>query len=216
MEWNQQGYSAHLRAVFHTSRSLPYFACSHTLRPSALPAQTQETYNASYIIETYWLYTTIAMMCSLCEDFAKAKGFCRLHYDRSRDLLPCRQCSKRRYKAQLCRAHYRAKQLCVPHCTYPRCFRKLFFKMHCQYHYRAVRTTCLNCGFLGTYCRSLCRTCYDSQDRAGDGKTCTECHRLVYMDRVCVVHFRRLKITQTCSLCNRERVHKDRCKIHIL
>ena len=162
------------------------------------------------------------MTCSQCERPVLCKQQCRFHYDQHRRheqasrLCSQDRCRHKVFKASLCRLHFKRVQKKQPHCTYGTCIKKQFYRMKCQYHFQNMSSFCQHCHQKGTYCKQLCRTCYDQGYLSEPLEPCTMCSRHVYMYGYCVVHFRQFFIHHQCVVCPRPSVHMGYCKKHCI
>jgi hypothetical protein len=114
------------------------------------------------------------------------------------------------YRRRRCKACYVEYMNSFFHCTFNTCIKPVFAATLCQYHYRHWRVTCIQCT-KPVYCRSLCRNHYRKAaalKRFPKEPECRKCNKSVFMDRMCIKHFKE-QFKQSCIMVNCQRsVHK--------
>lgn len=124
---------------------------------------------------------------------------------------------KKRYRKSRCRKCYKIYRQKLFHCTFKCCVKPVFAATLCQFHYKYWKTHCLLCN-KRVYCRSLCRNHYRIANETGkfpDEKKCTKCENTVYVDDICLVHFKE-KYKQNCLMigCNSASHKRGLCCKH--
>ena len=116
-------------------------------------------------------------------------------YEERRRHKQCNNCDQKAYRRKLCRSclKYHIIMSGKFHCTQINCQLPVFAATLCQKHFRNWQMTCLLCN-KKPFRRSICRTCY-RKARAGDIEfpeepTCTKCDDIVYLNDLCLKHFK--------------------------
>ena len=124
-------------------------------------------------------------------------------------LYPCKQTQ---YRRNLCKYHYRCRQMLTVHCTKSGCIKPLFAgSLFCRRHYREEYAQCLirNCSEK-TFTTHLCRSHYKQYGSTIEIPQCSKCDSPVFVFGLCVRH----NSEQRCSECSSKARAKGLCTRH--
>lgn len=162
----------------------------------------------SHLIVLYssksYIYIPIRVnqMCSIhgCLKKVHAKRLCCPHYEEARrsslQSIPCisNGCQLHAWRRKRCRACYIIYVRQFPHCHMINCYKPIFLKLKCQFHYRTQFKHCWRChGKI--YSGEYCRPCYDTRDKNEQFRTIERCNYSKcisnsYLKGLCKVHYK--------------------------
>lgn len=153
------------------------------------------------------------------------KTLCLKHYEKKRryrlKLNPCIACGVcATWRRNRCRQCYKILFKKIPHCHIPKCYKPIFMKLKCQFHFRVQFEKCCICeGKI--YSRNLCRKCYERRDvDACENNTypssCSMCTSNEFLNKLCTLHYKQLFGPAIhCDCCSLIAIHRGKCKNHI-
>lgn len=116
------------------------------------------------------------------------------------------------YRRNLCKYHYRCRQMLTVHCTQSGCIKPLFAgTLFCRRHFREEYATCIiaNCPSK-TYTTHMCRRHYRQYGNTVEIPKCAECDKDVFVFGKCIEHC----VVRKCLECDRPVRAKGLCVRH--
>lgn len=130
--------------------------------------------------------------------------------------MSCQICNNKAYRRSLCSLCYKNDRRNKFHCTHRNCLSQVFALTLCQLHYKMWKRRCLFCSNQ-IFCKNVCRYHY-RQYLKGDlmiiQPKCTKCDKTMYLEGLCLKHFKEKYTSCMIVGCNNKTHKKGLCCSH--